>query len=466
MERILIWTLGALLVCAVAGIIVICVRVLFPLKKLTKLTARLHSIDKAELKSEAAAIPGAPGAAARAVAELLADAEADVSDGKIDNASMERYQSRIVDGICGSLLPQPLKNNNASMTFSLSGGVQQGKRRDCAFYDYFYLDGRTLCFTVGRVPGSGIAEALFSVVAQTTIRSRLRMGRSLIETMSDVNNQLYDLGGQNSVHALVCVLDIVNGHLCYVNAGGSTPLLMRTEERYEWLRTPIYAPLGANESVNYRSEILRLNQGDRLFLFTSDLGEIRNREGEKFADKAMLSALNRSRSMTRGTDELLSFVQDEAAAFCESGDEVLSSAEIALEYNKGNRDFVFTMVRGTPEDAPVVTEFMRKTLTEGGVSQKDCARQILLADELFALCCRSCVSGAKVKVECAFLSEEKTVHLRMFAPMGGSNPLQNVDDAACVNAVNYIRSHTKRMSFESGIDRDMLEVISDLGSGE
>ena len=466
MERVLIWTLGTLLVCAVAAIAVIGVRVLAPLKKLKDLTERIPSLDKAELKREAAAIPGAPGAAARAVADCVAGTEGFEPAGDEGSAAEERYRTRIVDSICGSLLPQPLKNNDANMTFSLSGRMLQGKRRECAFYDYFYLDGSTLCFTVGRVPGSGIAEALFSVVAQTTIRSRLRMGRSLIETMSDVNNQLFDLGGKNSVYALVCVLNIVNGHFSFVNAGGSLPLLMRSEERYEWLRTPVYAPLGANESVNYRSEVLRLNQGDRLFLFTADLGEIRNREGERFADKAILTVLNRSRSMTRGTEELLSFVHDEASAFCESGDEVLSSAAIALEYKKGNREFIFTTVRGTPDDAPAVTEFVRKTLTDGGVPQKDCAMQILLADELFALCCRSCTGEAKVKVECAILSEENTFHIRMFAPMGGRDPLKNPDDAACVNAVNYIHSHTKRMAFESGIDRDMLEVISELSRGE
>ena len=465
MKTILVWLLGALLACAAVCLIVIIIRDLVPLKKLKKLTERIHELDNDELESEAAGIRGTPGDVARVVAELAAVDEPAVSVEAKEKTDVEGFQKQIVNEICSSLLPMPLSTNNASMSFSLSGGFQQGKRRECSFYDYFFLDGSTLCFTVGRVPGSGIAEALFSIIAQTTIRSRLRMGRSLIETMSDVNSQLYDLGGKNCAYALVCVLNIVNGRLTFVNAGGSMPLLMRSEERYEWLRTPIYAPLGANERVSYRSEFLRLNQGDRLFIYTADLGEITNREGEKYGDKAILTVLNRSRSMTQGSDELLRFVQDEAAAFCESGDEVLCSAAIALEYKKGNREFVFTTVRGTTEDAPAVTDFIQKTLTDGGVPPKDRARQILLADELFSLCCRSCEDDARVKVECAIKSEENTVHLRMFAPMGGNDPLKSSDDA-CMHAVSYIQSHTKRMAFESGIGRDMLEVVSDLGKGE
>ena len=35
-------------------------------------------------------------------------------------------------------------------------------------------------------------------------------------------------------------------------------------------------------------------------------------------------------------------------------------------------------------------------------------------------------------------------------------------DAAGGSAANYIRTHTKRAAFESGIGRDMLEIISEL----
>lgn len=460
MDKILVWVLAALLLCAVLALLLLVIRVLLPFKRLRRLAARLDTLEPEELRSEVGQIGGAPGEAACAL--LASSAPSESSAGTGSAAAEERYKMAVVDEICASLLPQALKNKFAGMTFSLAGGVQSGTRLNCAFYDHFFLDENTLCLAVGQVAGNGTAEAMFAVVAQTTIRSQLRMGRSLVEAMSDVNAQLYDLGGRNSVNALVCVLNTVNGRFSFVNAGGSLPLLMRSEERYEWLNTPVYAPLGANESVTYRSEVLRLNQGDRLFLYTADLGEMKNRDGERFRDREFQSVLNRSRSQGRGTDELLRFVQDEAAAFCESGDDVLSSAAIALEYVKGNRDFIFTLVRPVPDDAPLVTEFMRKALAENNIAPKDCARQILLADELFALCCRSCTAHTDVKVECAIKPDENVLHLRMFAPMGGSDPLSNPNNPSGGNAANYIRTHTKRAAFEAGIERDMLEIISEL----
>ena len=463
MKDIVIWVLGALLLCAVVSLILLRLRVLRPMKAFLRLTQRLDELEPEEMRVQAARIPGAPGAAARAVAAFVApDETKTVSKAARSAAEEERYKMAVVDQICGSLLPRPLKNKLAGMSFGLSGGILPGARQNCAFYDHFYLDENTLCLAVGQVPGNGIAEALFAVVAQTTIRSQLRMGRSLTEAMSDVNRQLYDIGGHSSANALVCVLNTVNGRLSFVNAGGTLPFLMRSEERYEWLNTPVYAPLGANESVSYRSEILRLNQGDRLFLYTADLGEMTNREGERFRDREFQSALNRSRTRSRGTEEALRFIRDEAAAFCESGDDVLSAAVIALQYNKGNRDFIFTLVHSVPEEAPLVTEFMRKTLEENGIAPKDRARQILLADELFALCCRACRKETDVKVECAIKPEENLLHLRLFAPMGGNDPLGGGEGSAGGSAANYIRTHTRRAAFEAGIDRDMLEIISEL----
>ena len=460
--RVLAAILGALLVIALCVLLALRVRVLKPLHQLTEMTKQLDKLDAEELALQAEGISGEPGESARAIAAYAAAEESMAVDASSSVGTEESYKMRVVDEICRSLLPQDLKENAAGMTFAIAGDIQQGARRNCAFYDYFFLDENTLCLVTGQVPGSGIAEAMFAVVAQTAIRSRLRLGRSLIETMSDVNSQLYDIGGKNYVNAMVGVLNTVSGQFSFVNAGGSQPFLMRSEGRYEWLRTPVYAALGANESVSYRSEVLRFNQGDRLFLYTADLGEMENQEREKFREQELQSALNRSRSKTRSPEELLSYMQDEAAVFCESGNDLLSSAVLALEYKKGNRDYVFTVVQGTPEYAANVTEFIRKTLEERGIAPKDRARQILMADELFALCCRACPAASDIKVACALMPEENTVHLRMFAPMGGRDPLEVRDNPAGENAASYIRTHTKRAAFEAGTDRDMVEIISEL----
>ena len=63
------------------------------------------------------------------------------------------------------------------------------------------------------------------------------------------------------------------------------------------------------------------------------------------------------------------------------------------------------------------------------------------------------------------LAEQHAASLReLFAPMGGRDPLQAGRDSAGGTAAEYIRSHTKRAAFEAGIDRDLLEIYSDLNA--
>ena len=170
-----------------------------------------------------------------------------------------------------------------------------------------YIDPGLLCIVIGQTPGGGVAKALYMVVAQTTIRSRLRQGLSLSETLADVNRQLYDLDSKQSLCALVGTLNTADGRLSYVNAGQQQPLLMRNEERYEWMEAPVYAALGLNQNVSYRTMELRLKQGDRLFLYTSGLGDLTDREGVPFRDQAFRTALNRSRSKAREPGEILRY---------------------------------------------------------------------------------------------------------------------------------------------------------------
>ena len=103
-----------------------------------------------------------------------------------------------------------------------------------------------------------------------------------------------------------------------------------------------------------------------------------------------------------------------------------------------------------------------KTLEEGRIEPKDRAKHILLAEEMFALCCRACGADADVKIECAIKPEENILHLKMLAPMDGKDPLDIGGDASGGIAANYIRSHTQRATFEAGVGRDMLEIISEL----
>ena len=132
--------LGVLLMCVVV-FIMLRVQILIPLKRLQKMTEHMKELEARELQHQAENVSGMPGEVARAIAAYVESAKGSEAEEQLLNPVAEEfYKMHVVDEICRSLLPMPLKENSASANFSLTGDLQDGVRRNCAFYDYFYLD--------------------------------------------------------------------------------------------------------------------------------------------------------------------------------------------------------------------------------------------------------------------------------------------------------------------------------------
>lgn len=438
-------------------------RLLRPLEQMRDfLTGIPLEIDA--FRHQAREMDGLAGETARAAASRLEELNSQLYTLQADAERQARQAVRrqLTEELCRSALPQVLRDSPAAAAFALAGSVETGQALSCTYYDYFFIDAGLLCVMVGQVPGDGIAEALYMVVAQTAIRSRLRMGRSLVEAMEDVNTQLYDQGARQALCALVGTLDTASGSFTYVNAGSAVPLLMRNGERYEWVDAPVYAALGINENVSYRSNQLRLRQGDRLFLQTSGLGEMQNAGGELFREQELRAVLNRSRSKARTPEEILRFTADEAAAYCQTDAGRIGYAALVLEYLKGDKELAHCEVPALPASAGQVTAFLNKRFADNGIQRRNYASVAVLVDELFALCCRRCEKGGSVMVECGIAPDGQTVTVRMSAPLQGMNPLE-ADDAPAASAAAFIEERAEYLTFKPGEGRDTLTAVCFLG---
>ena len=415
----------------------------------------------AELRDGADAPQDLAGAVTEAAAARLGEMERQLQalQSAADARAQQTVRRELTLELCRSALPQVLRDSPATATFSMAGSVEEAPRLSCTFYDYFFIDPGLLCIMVGQAPGGGMAEALFMVVAQTTIRSRLRMGRSLVETMADVNAQLYDQGAKQALCALVGTLNTANGMFTYVNAGCALPLLMRNGERYEWLEAPVYAAVGLNENVSYRSMQLRLRQGDRLFLQTAGLGATENAEGVPFEKQELRAVLNRSRGKARSPEEILRFTADEAAAYCQSDADRVGYAALVLEYRKGDKELAHCEVPAVPAAAGEVTAFLNKRFADNGIQRRYYARVAVLVDELFALCCRACAEGSSVIIECGIAPDGQSVTIRISAPLGGTDPLADPPEGVAEHAVAFIEDQAEYLTFKPGDGRDTLTAV-------
>ena len=124
------WTglaLGVLLAC-VLGYILLRIQFLTPMKRLKSMVEHLPELDARELRRQAESISGMPGETARAIADQIRTPEALRVEEETGNPVAEEiYKMLVVDEICRSLLPEPLKEYSSAMTFSLAGGGPQGQ---------------------------------------------------------------------------------------------------------------------------------------------------------------------------------------------------------------------------------------------------------------------------------------------------------------------------------------------------
>lgn len=356
-----------------------------------------------------------------------------------------------------SMLPKELPVREQGYEFDVHGLLCRGREVEYDFYDYFMLDQDRLCVLIGAVPGEGIPQALYTVMAQTAIKSQLRSGLSLTAAMTAANSQLHEMSGAFVLHALVGVLDGMTGKFSCINAGQEVPLLMRSQDRYEWVQAPPYAPLGQNENVVYQVLELELRQGDRMFFHTRALGEIQNEVGRPFAKEQLRATLNLSQSRGLSVEQQLEFVRDAAGAYSRRV-QVDGYAMLTLEYRRRDRAMAHCVLSAGQEGERLLLDFLQGQLAANGFTRRQIAETAVLADELFVLCCGQAEPDARFLAQCAVTEETGTVLLKVKGPMGGRNPLENTRGEAAARAAAYILQNTQRVTFDSMDSMDVVTV--------
>ena len=357
-----------------------------------------------------------------------------------------------------SMLPKELPPREGGYAYGVRGMSHRGQELGCDFYDYFLLKGDRLCVMVGKVPGSGIPQTLFTVMAQTAIKSQLRSELSLAEAMTAANRQLYEMGGGLYLNVLVGILDGATGQFTCVNAGEKPPLMLESQDRYEWLDMPAFAPLGQNENVVYQVRELEMHQGDRIFLHTEGLDQTPDKEGVPFGKTQLRLTLNSSCSRQPALGELLEAVGSAAGAYAAQLESLEGYAVLAVEYSRKDKAQAHCLVTADAEGSDRLSEFLREQLRANGATGAQTAELIVLADELFALCCRRSAPDGRFMAECA-VPEEHLFVLRLKGSMEGGNPLYTPQGETARCAAQFIEKNADRVLFEHGRTMDTVTVI-------
>lgn len=198
------------------------------------------------------------------------------------------------------------------------------------FYDMFKIDDHRLGFVVADVSGKGIPAALFMVLSKAYIKNYMRLDMPLDQMAVQVNNQLCENNEEELfVTCFICVLDTESGELTYVNAGHNRPAVSRKGGAFQFLECPADVPFGIMEGMTYRLQKDRLEQGDRIYLYTDGVTEAFNEDEQMFSDKRLLEALNRKTGLEDDPEAFVSYLYQEVEDFTGNA---LRSDDITMLY--------------------------------------------------------------------------------------------------------------------------------------
>ncbi|MDE3161463.1 MAG: SpoIIE family protein phosphatase [Acidobacteriota bacterium] len=156
-----------------------------------------------------------------------------------------------------------------------------------------------LYFMLGDVSGKGVAASLLMAHLNASLRAFARRGLSPEEALGEANRLLAESTLASHYATLVCGRASPSGEVETVNAGHSTPIVVRSSGSVETLGAaglPLGLAIAPEPGARYRAEQVVLDEGDTLVLYTDGLTEAANSREEEYGSERLIRVLARGAS--------------------------------------------------------------------------------------------------------------------------------------------------------------------------
>jgi sigma-B regulation protein RsbU (phosphoserine phosphatase) len=160
------------------------------------------------------------------------------------------------------------------------------------FLDIFKIDSEHIGVYIADVSGHGVAASMLTVFLRSSIdKSLLSPASALKKLYKEFNNDYSDQDYYITV--FYAIIDLKNNTLVYSNAGHNvSPIVFSLDsKRFELLRTPGIPISNWVEDPIYTDRQIVLEKGDRFFLYTDGIIELKNANNEQFGEDRLVSVL-------------------------------------------------------------------------------------------------------------------------------------------------------------------------------
>ncbi|GAE89747.1 SpoIIE family protein phosphatase [Acetivibrio straminisolvens] len=160
------------------------------------------------------------------------------------------------------------------------------------FLDIFKIDKDHIGIYIADVSGHGVPASMLTVFLRSSINKRtLSPAEALNQLYKEFNRDYYDQ--ELYITVFYAIIDTKNKSITYSNAGhNASPILFNHEsQRFDILRIPGVPISDWIDNPGYTEKSISIAKGDRLFMYTDGIVELRNNKSEQFGEERLLNIL-------------------------------------------------------------------------------------------------------------------------------------------------------------------------------
>ncbi|MCP4419458.1 MAG: PP2C family protein-serine/threonine phosphatase [Chloroflexi bacterium] len=259
-----------------------------------QLQGGIYLLKRTELGDVMDYLPAAQSLAGQVASALR---RAAVHKQTVASAKMAR-ELEVAGEIQASFLPNELPDIEG---WEIAATIEPALQTSGDFYDFVALGNGRLGLIVADVADKGTGAALYMALSRTLIRTyALQLPKNPEEALRLANERiLQDTESDQFVTVFYGILDTNKGTLTYSNAGHNPALLLSHDGQTapQWLsQTGI--PLGMFEEMAWRQNVVTIQPGDVLLMYSDGVTEAQDSESAEFGEDRLLAVMEKGNGLS------------------------------------------------------------------------------------------------------------------------------------------------------------------------
>lgn len=165
------------------------------------------------------------------------------------------------------------------------------------YYEVLQLPGQKILIGMNDVSGHGVPASLVMSIFRSNFVYQVKKGAGLHETMNHINDLLVETTDSNLfVTSFTGIINLQQMQITYINAGHPSPMILRPGDTKELKANSMV--IGIMGGIDLEPQVIEIEQGDILVLFTDGLLEAENPNEEMFGPERLAELILSHRNST------------------------------------------------------------------------------------------------------------------------------------------------------------------------